>query len=203
MKLSKRSYLLLAGVLAAALTMYAGARWVEARNSVTLPAGTTLQVSLDHSLASNQNSAGDEFTATLTRDVVVDERTVVPAGARARGVVVSAQESGRLKGVAHLSVALTALEVNGDWYDIATNTLGRRGPNHKKNNWSWIGGGAAGGTIIGAIAGSGKGALIGGPIGAGAGVAGAAITGKRDIRLSADRVLAFRLAEPATLPVSN
>jgi hypothetical protein len=56
-----------------------------------------------------------------------------------------------------------------------------------------IGGGAGLGAIIGGIAGGGKGALIGGAAGAGAGTATAAITGKKDIRISAETHLTFRL----------
>lgn len=204
MQISKRSYLYLAaGVLALGLAVYAGARWMENRNGVTLPAGTALEVSLDHALASNQNRAGDEFSATVVQPVVFEGQTVIPAGARAKGELVDARESGRLKGVAQLRLALTEVEVNGDWYDVETNAISRRGGDHKKRNWAWIGGGAAGGALIGAIAGGGKGALIGGPVGAGAGLAGAAITGKKDIRLSAERRLTFVLAEPVTVPVSD
>lgn len=204
MKLSRRSYLVLAAVLTLGLATYGAAKWVEARSSVTLPAGTHIRVSLDHAVASDQNRAGEEFSATVSEPVIVDEKVVIPAGARANGVLVDASESGRLKGVARLSLRLTEVQVGDDWYDVETNAISRRGPNHKRNNWAWIGGGAAAGTVIGAIAGGGKGAAIGGPVGAGAGVAGAAITGKRDIRLSAERQLTFTLTEPVSIqPVES
>lgn len=204
MRLSRRSYLILAAVLALGLTGAVGAaQWMQARNSVTLPAGTALHVALDHAISSGSNRAGDEFGATVIESVVVDEKAVIPAGARARGVLTDARESGRLKGVARLRLTLTGVEVNGEWYDLATSSASLRGRNHNKNNWAWIGGGAAGGTLIGALAAGGKGALIGGPVGAGAGLAGAAITGKRDIHLSAERRFTFTLAEPVSIQLDE
>ena len=199
MKFSRRSYLVLAAVLTLGLATYGGAKWVESRSAVTLPAGTHIRVSLDHSVASDQNRTGEDFSATVSEPVIVDETLVIPAGARANGVLVDAGESGRLKGVARLSLKLTEVQVGDDWYDLETSAISRRGPNHKRNNWAWIGGGAATGTVIGAIAGGGKGAAIGGPVGAGAGVAAAAITGKKDIRLGAERQLTFILTEPVAI----
>jgi drug/metabolite transporter (DMT)-like permease len=91
--------------------------------------------------------------------------------------------------------------VDGSWYDIDTALAGRRGPSHKKRNWLFIGGGAAGGALIGGLAGGGSGAAIGAAAGAGAGTAAAAITGKKEIRLPAETMLAFRLTEPVTVDV--
>ena len=56
-----------------------------------------------------------------------------------------------------------------------------------------IGGTAAVGAFIGALAGGGKGAAIGAGAGAGAGTAGAAATGKKDVRLPAEAVVSFTL----------
>jgi hypothetical protein len=75
----------------------------------------------------------------------------------------------------------------------------RIGGKHKRRNLALIGGGAGGGALIGAVAAGGKGALIGGPIGAGVGTAAAFITGKKDITLPPETPLTFTLAEPVTV----
>jgi hypothetical protein len=54
--------------------------------------------------------------------------------------------------------------------------------------------------LIGAVAGGGKSALTGGALGAGAGTAGAAMTGNnRDMEYPAESVLAFRLSKNLNL----
>ena len=57
--------------------------------------------------------------------------------------------------------------------------------------------------MIGALAGGGKGALIGAPVGAGAGTAAAYFTGKKDVHLGAETPLTFELAEPVTIDVKS
>ena len=199
--LTKRSYLLIAagGALLTALTV-AAVTMVRRPDPVTVPTGTAIHVRLDESVASNRNASGDRFKATVSEPVVLDNKTVIPAGAKVEGRVIEARESGRLRGRARLRLALASVEVNGKFYEIDTSGVGRVGGNHKKRNLGFIGGGGGGGALVGAIAAGGKGALIGGPIGAGAGTAVAYFTGKKDIRLPAESSLTFRLAQPVTIP---
>lgn len=168
-------------------------------DSVTISGGTAIHVRLDNSLSTKENRPGDEFTATVSEPLEVEGRTVIPQGARARGRIVEARESGRLKGKARMDLELTSIEVNGNSYAIQTADARRHSGNHKKRDWYTIGGGAAGGAVIGAIAGGGEGALIGGPIGAGAGLTYALMTGKKDVRLPAETRLTFKLAQPVTI----
>jgi hypothetical protein len=58
------------------------------------------------------------------------------------------------------------------------------------------GGGTAFGAIIGGLAGGGKGAAICAVAGGGAGAGGAAFTGNKEIVLSAESALSFRLKSP-------
>lgn len=189
--------LLLAGILAA------GAALSSSPSPVTVPEKTAIHVTLDQALASNQSRPGDHFEATVSAPIVIDEQTVIPQGARAEGRVVDAHASGRLMGRARLQLALESIEVDGNTYPLRTDTSQRVGGSHKKRNWGWIGGGAGGGAVIGAIAAGGKGALIGGPIGAGAGTAVAFFTGKKDIHLHSETPLTFRLTQPVTVKVGS
>jgi len=189
-------------LLVAALTVSA-ATLRDGSESVILPERTTIHVTLDQALATNQSKPGDHFEATVSQPVVVDGKTAIPQGAHAEGVVVDARQSGRLMGRARLQLALQTVAVDGQNYDVRTISHANVGRDHKKRNWEWIGGGAAGGAVIGALAGGGTGALIGGPIGAGAGTTVALLTGKKDIKLRAETPLRFELAEPVTIKVKG
>jgi hypothetical protein len=200
MLLMKRKHFLLGGsvLLIAALAVAAATRTRRA-TPATLPEETAIHVRLNQAVTSDQSRPGDHFTASVSQPIVLDNKTVVPVGAEVEGLVVDAQHSGRLRGRARLNLALESVYVNGTEYQIRTNSAVRVGGKHKKRNIAWIAGGGGGGALIGAIAAGGKGALIGGPIGAGAGTAVAFFTGKKDIRLPAETLLSFRLAEPVTI----
>ena len=170
---------------------------------VTIPEGTAISIRLDSALTSASNKPGDEFMASVADAISVDNAVVIPKGAMAHGKLVNAKESGRLSGVASLSLELSSIEVDGKKYDVQTGTITRSGTNHTKRNTGFIGGGAAAGALIGGIAGGGKGAAIGAAAGAGAGTAGAAATGKKDITLGPETALSFKLSAPLTVQVKK
>ena len=203
MHLTKRYMMLGGSVLLAAVLGLAATRSPNPSDSMTVPELTAIHVTLDQAVTSNQNRPGDHFEATVSRPVVIDGKTVIPKGARAEGLVVDAKRSGRLKGRARLQLALQSVAVDGQNYDVRTTAAPRVGGNHKKRNWAWIGGGAGGGALIGAAAAGGKGALIGGPIGAGAGTAVAYFTGKKDIHLRPETRLEFRLNQPVIVDTKS
>jgi hypothetical protein len=96
-------------------------------------------------------------------------------------------------------VELNSIQLNGQVYRIHTSQVSSVSKGKGKRTAGMIGGGTAGGALIGGLAGGGKGALIGGAIGAGAGTVGAA-TGNRDITLKSESPLSFQLASSLTLP---
>jgi hypothetical protein len=198
--LNKRNYILLGGsaLLATVLAVAATVR-LNRPHPVTLPEDTAIRVTLNQTIASDESRPGDHFEATVADPIIVAKETVIPEGASVEGLVVDAHHSGRLMGRARLQLALESVSVNGKSYEIHTASATRVGGKHKRRNIALIGGGAGGGALIGAIAAGGKGVLIGGPIGAGAGTAAALLTGKKDIHLPPETPLTFKLAEPVTI----
>ena len=168
-------------------------------NTVSIPAGTILDVRLEQTLDTKRNRPGDRFTATLTRPIILDGRTVIPRGTPCTGHLTESKPSGRFKGRALMSLSLDSFDLNGRHHEIRTTHVGRESGGHKKRNWAFIGGGSGAGAAIGALAGGPAGALIGAGAGAGAGTAGAAFTGKKNVRLPVETPLAFSLRVPVTL----
>lgn len=161
---------------------------------LVIPAGTPITVRLQQRLSSASAAPGERFEAVIDESVVVDNRVVVPVGAMATGHVVVARHSGRLHHPGELGLALDSVTVGQENIPLATSSVIARGGSHKKRNWGFIGGGGAGGALIGGLAAGGKGALIGAPIGAAAGTTTAFITGKKDVTFGSERRLRFRLS---------
>jgi hypothetical protein len=118
--------------------------------------------------------------------------------------VTSAVRSGKVKGRAHLalrfdSVTLAGSGPNAPRYSIDAAPIGRTAPATKAKDAMKIGGPAAGGAIIGALAGGKKGALIGTAIGGGAGTAVVLSTRGKEVRLPKGSALTLQLAEPLTV----
>lgn len=167
---------------------------------VVVPARTAISVVLDQPLSSKTAAAGQSFSATLQAPIAVDGVVVIPKGAHATGVVTDAKSAGRFKGGATLGITLTNINVHGTDYKIDTTDRDSTTKGKGKRTAAMVGGGGAGGLLIGGLAGGGKGALIGGLIGAGAGTAGSAFTGNnRDITLPAETPVTFRLQQPITI----
>ena len=166
---------------------------------ISIPAGTLFDVRLEETLDTQRNRAGDRFSATLRNPIVIDGRTVLARGTRCEGHLVEAKPSGRFKGRAVLSLSLDSFDLNGRNYAIRTTSVGRESGRHRKRNWILIGGGSGLGSALGAIAGGPAGALIGAGAGGAAGTAGAAITGKKNVRLPVETVLTFRLHNSVAL----
>jgi hypothetical protein len=165
----------------------------------TIPAGTSIMVTLDQSVSSKDAKLGESVAGTVSQDVVVRGKTVIPKGAKATLSVASVQESGRLSTPAKLWLKLRKVEVRGKTYSIVTSVAGQTMGSKAKRDTVFIGGGAGAGALIGGLAGGGKGAAIGALAGAAAGTAGAAATGKKDVTFPAETRLKFTTQAAATI----
>ncbi|HUZ47969.1 MAG TPA: hypothetical protein VMW54_15155 [Terriglobia bacterium] len=180
----------------------AQAAQAPATETVTVPAGTEIHIRLSSGISSATASSGNGFQGSLSEPLVVRGVTVAARGSVVNGQVTSAVSSGRLKRPAELSLVLTSITPEGGQQTpISTHTWSVSGKSHKKRDITMIGGGAGLGAAIGAIAGGGKGAAVGGLVGAAAGTGGAYATGKKEIQLSSETGLTFRLSAAATFTV--
>ena len=157
----------------------------------TVPKGTHISVITDQTVSSKTARVGQPVSGSVAKDVTVGGKVLIPRGSAVKLSVSGVQASGRLSTPAKLYLHLVSVTVKGKAYTFATGSAGRSEKGKGKRDAGFIGGGAAAGAAIGALAGGGKGAAIGAAAGAGAGTAGAAATGKKDIEFPAETRLTF------------
>jgi hypothetical protein len=165
----------------------------------TVPVGAKITVVTNQSVSSKTAKIGQTITGSVAQDVTAGGKVAISKGSPVKLMVSSVQASGRLSTPAKLYLRLRTVTVGGKTYTIATSSAGRTLGGKGKRDAGFIGGGAAGGAVIGALAGGGKGAAIGAAAGAGAGTAGAAATGKKDIEYPAETKLVFTTRAAVTI----
>jgi hypothetical protein len=167
-----------------------------APETVEISSGTDLHVRLSQALNSSNAQSGQTWQGQISEPVRVNGEIAIPQGAAVSGTIVAADAAGHFKGQSRLVLKLTALEYNGASYDLASKDVTRLSSSRGTRSAETIGGGAAVGALIGALAGHGKGAAIGAVAGAGAGTAAQAMTKPPEVNLPAETVLAFALSAP-------
>lgn len=167
---------------------------------LVVPAGTTITIRTGQALGSKTSQSGQVFTATLAEPITVNGTTAIAKGASIQGTVITAKAKGKIKGEGQLVLALTSIQVNGKIYKIKSEVLDSTIKGKGKRTIATTGGGAAGGALIGSLAGGGKGAAIGALAGGGAGFVGGALTGNKQIEVPSGTPLSFDLLSPLTIP---
>jgi outer membrane lipoprotein SlyB len=134
----------------------------HASNSLTVPSGTSIEVTLGTALSSETAGAGTAWSGT-----VLNGREGIPTGSSVAGTVTSAKAA-RKGDRAMLDLGLTSVTVAGHRYAMHGSTEPIIAGSTRARNLGAIGGSAAAGAIVGhQVGGSDKGTIIGALIGAG------------------------------------
>ena len=169
--------------------------------TVTVPAGTMINVRLTEGIDVDASQAGHTFKAIVDDPVMLSGSIVIPRGASAHVQAVNVQQSGKMKGSDKITLKLNAVGFGGKVYEVATAYIETKGKGEGKKTARKVGGGAGLGAIVGGIAGGGEGAAIGAAIG---GVTGAAVAsgGEEHLKLPAETRLQFQLSAAVNIQSS-
>jgi hypothetical protein len=168
-----------------------------------IASGTSIEIRSDQGISVRQGDESREsYPATVSRDVLDQNgRIAIPSGTPARLRVVS-DDNGKT-----LTVDLHSIQLNGRNIDVVGESANAAGGSRNgglganKRTGTFVGGGALAGTLLGALAGGGKGAAIGAIAGGAAGAGAQVITRGRDLSIPAETKLSFRLNNDLPVPV--
>lgn len=170
---------------------------VRTVDSREIPSGTVITIRMVDSVDSERDTVGQTYRASLDEPVLdAGGSTGVPRGADVVVKLVDDKESGKLEGRTVLTLDLVSMRINNRDVEIDTTALTRESESRTARSGKVIGGTAALGAIIGAIAGGGRGAAIGAASGAGAGTAVQVMTKGQRVRIPSETRLTFTLQQP-------
>lgn len=164
-----------------------------------LAAGTMITVRMIDDVDSENVRPGQTFRASVDEPVMAGDRTLIPRGADVLTKLVEVKDPSKLTGGGQLTLDLVSVVVNGKPVEVNTADVTTTGESRKKQTGAVVGGTAALGAVIGAIAGGGKGAAIGAISGAGAGTAIQVMTKGTRVRIPSETRLTFTLQQPVRL----
>jgi hypothetical protein len=180
----------------------------------TVATGTVVRVRMNRTISSKTAVVGNTFTVTVTEPVYSSTGVVViPTGSTLLGrvnVVKRAAKGGKpgeidasfiqvnLPNGRKRAINGSLTELTGD--SRSDNEGTASGKPMKNRKLIFIGGGGAGGAVLGAAIGGGKGALIGGIIGAGAGFLGDRYTKGKEVEVESGTEFGVYLNQSIALP---
>lgn len=173
--------------------------------SSTAPAGSTFAVTLNETLSTEKNQAGDGFTATLQDPIMdTDGNVMIPAGATVRGRVTKVQKSGNVTQAGVITLAMESISYGGRSYPLDATVIEAHAEKHTRQTTGQQAGkvavGAAAGAVLGRVLGKDtKSTIKGAVIGAAAGTAVAMGTADVDAVLRAGSTMRVRLDGPITV----
>ena len=177
----------------------ASSETTASRSGIELPAGTVLTVRMIDPVDSEVSRVGETFRASIDEPVVVGSDQVIPRGADVVVKLVDDKQSGKISGKTELTLDLVSVFVNGRIVDVNSQAVTRESSSRTGRSEKVIGGTAALGAIIGALAGGGKGAAIGAASGAGVGTAAQVATKGQRVHIPSETRLTFTLEYPVRI----
>lgn len=169
---------------------------------LAVAAGTAITATMNDSISSRKNKAGDVVTARVSNDLTgPDGRVVVPAGSIIAIKISAIHESeNKSDKTGTLTLAVQDISVNGKTYaiDATVDQVARELVGRKTNagDIAKVGAGTGIGAIVGRVIGGGAGgAVVGGVIGGAVGAQRAVETKDRDVVVAAGSKVQLTLRE--------
>jgi hypothetical protein len=179
-----------------------GTAWMAAAlGQDFIPSGTQVEIRTNDAIRIKANTVdGRVYSGEVANDVADrDGRILIPRGSHAELLV-------RRVGKDEIVMDLDSVSVGSHRYSVEASeqsTRQRQGVGGNKRTGEFVGGGAVLGTLLGAIAGGGRGAAIGALAGGAAGAGTQVLTRGKSVNVPAEAILTFRLEQPLKIDVRD
>lgn len=188
-----------------------------AQESLSLPSGTSVKMKLETPISTKTSKVGDTFAGRVTEPVALNGHTVIPVGAAIQGQIVKLTEPRRVRGKPTIELRPDSLTMpDGVRYEFhatvvdtdkatqtSVNDEGQiKGKGRDGKDMRNIAVGTGAGVGLGAIVAGGKGALIGGAVGAGVTVA-HWLSKHKSAELPAGSEIVMELSRPMNMSASS
>jgi len=165
-------------------------------------AGTELVVRTVETIDSRTAGANQVFSGIVEQAVTEGSGQVIIPERSSAQLMIRQMSSGGATGSPEMVLDVQSITIAGRRYLVSTEDMvveSATGVGKNRRTAEAVGGGAALGGIIGAIAGGGKGAAIGVLVGGTGGAGAQVLTRGRDVQVPAETLLTFRLDKPVSL----
>ena len=191
----------------------------SAKLVLTIPAGTSIPLSLKQAISTKTARTGDPVYAETAFPFVLNEKVVIPAGTYVQGKIERMQRGGHVKGRAEVLIHFTSI-IYPNGYTVMLggsieNTPGAENTTMKDSEGTiqqdseagrkaqTAAGGAATGATIGGITNGLKGAGIGAGVGGAAGLAIGMLSRGADVRLEPGTSIQMEIQREVTVDASR
>lgn len=187
---------------------------VPAERLYSVATGTVIRARMDRTISSKTAKVGETFSVTVTEPVYsTNGVVVVPTGSELLGRIDTVRPAANKGRPGEIDARFTQIRlpngkkraINGSLSELIGGTRvdnegTATGTKMKNRKVIFIGGGGAGGAVIGAAIGGGKGALIGGILGAGGGYLGERFTKGPEAEVKSGTEFGVYLNQAIALP---
>ncbi len=193
----------------------------NAKNTLTIPAGTRIPVELEHAINTKSAREGDAIYCKTNFPVVIDGKIAIPPGTYVQGKIQHSQRAGRVKGKAEVVMNFTTLIFPSGYTVMLPGNVGGmpganaqmkdkdnegtvQGDSSKAKDAGTIATATATGAGVGGLAGissgrSGTGTLAGAGAGAAVGLASVLLTRGPDVHLERGTLIEVQLERSITI----
>ena len=188
-------------------------------NTLTIPAGSKIPLSLKQAISTKNARDGDAVYAETSFPFVIGDRVIVPAGSYIQGTITHVERAGRVKGRAEILMHFSTLIYPGGYTVVlpgaVENVPGAEKTSMKDEEGTirqdsqtgekakTVATAAGTGAVVGGLSNGVKGGLIGAGIGGGIGTAIGMLSRGNDVRMEAGTTLEMVIQREVPLDASR